>query len=184
MAVAFAVGSAIVAVEFSSELALRTQRYRKRSDSHTLTIRKLNRDLDRAERRANEIRSRTLARADLARMLFSSDLRRTQLVAAVEGSQAAGTIAISESAGSALVQMTGLPPSPEGRLYVLWWQHRAGKFVKGAEFSAGTDGEVSISSTLAPDSKSVRGCVVTLESDATTSRPSGPAELACATAPR
>ncbi|MGH7948877.1 MAG: anti-sigma factor [Candidatus Binataceae bacterium] len=180
MAVAVALGSAIVAVEFSSELAIRTQRYRRRTDTNTLTIRKLNRDLAHAERRASEIRRRSLARADLARMLFSPDLRRLQLVAADGANQAAGVIAISESSGNALMQLTGLPPSPEGKTYVLWWQRRGGEFTKGAEFTVGTDGTVSASSALPPDSKSVRRCVVTLESDTAASSPSGPAELKCA----
>ncbi len=180
MAVAFALGSAIVAVEFSSELALRTQRFRKRSTANTLTIRKLNRDLVRAERRADEVRRQTLSKADLERLLFSEDLRRMKLVAANGASQAAGMIVMSETAGGALVQLSGLPPSPEGKTYVLWWQARNGGFVKGAEFGAGTSGKVAVQGTLPPDGRRVSRCVVTLESDTSASRPSGTTELRCA----
>ncbi|MGH7950182.1 MAG: anti-sigma factor domain-containing protein [Candidatus Binataceae bacterium] len=183
MAFAFALGSAIVAVEFSSELALRTQRYRKRTDTRTETIRQLSRDLERAESRANELRSKTLARADLARLLFAQDLRRMQLVATDGASHAVGMIALSDLSGSAMMQMTGLPPTPQGKMYVLWWQLRADKFVKGPEFTAGTDGNVSASSAIPAEAKTVRRCIVTLESESAVSKPSGSAELKCAAAP-
>jgi hypothetical protein len=180
MAVACALASAIVAVEFSAELSTRTERFRKRTARQSQTIKQLTRELEGAERRVVDTQRDSLRSADLERVLFAADLRRLRLVPVAGRSSASGMIAVSESAAGAVVRLAGLPPTPKGQVYVLWWQPRDGEFTRAAEFAAGTDGAVAIAGTVPAEAKGLRRCIVTLEPAPGTSSPSGEIELRCA----
>ena len=81
-------------------------------------------------------------RVRLEHILLETDLRLTRLEPLKLAPGSAGLVAVSSANGTALVQVSGLPPTPGGKTYELWWITRERGPVKAGLFEVQGPGTV------------------------------------------
>jgi hypothetical protein len=124
-----------------------------------------------AHRRLAAIGSERNAYASVNRVLSAADVLVVRLGPG-SASKASGLVAISREAGSAIVEIAGLP-APAGQTCVLWWITTRQLPIKAAEFSPDTDGRVSLAVAIPPKRAGITGAIVTLESSKPVDQPRG-----------
>jgi hypothetical protein len=151
MAVAIALAALIVLAEFSQLLTHRTSHYARRMAALNQTIQQLRRRISSAERRSAAVAERNSAAELLRRVVSASDLRTVKLVdptGARKGDKAmdgaSGTLAISNSQGAAVLEVTGVSPVAKGGVYRVWWQEKHRPDTLAAEFVPDQEGKATV----------------------------------------
>src|SRR5215469_2876307 len=174
MAIAVGLGSAIVSIEIATDLAYRTHAMNHRIARLNDAVRTLRRAESATQRKLGSARLQASEGELIGRILFAPDLKITRLIGAAGG--AAGAIAMSESAGAAMVGVTGLRPSDDGNVYRIWYIPRRGIARWVDDFLVGEDGKATVAIELPQISS--RGLIaITLESQEYAESPSGPVAL-------
>jgi hypothetical protein len=174
MGFALAIGAVIVAAEFSSALIRRTHWMARRITHLSAENRHLKSRIGIADQKLTTTREALANDAALKRILTAPDLRVIKLSAAGSVTTAPGAsaiIAISDTGKSAMLQATGLAPSPEGHVYRLWWILRRGAPVSAGRFRAAASGSATVA--IAPAPKGVASAAITQEDASATGPPAG-----------
>jgi anti-sigma-K factor RskA len=152
--------------EFEQQIAAReAQLYQLRSQlvsSHQ--------EVDTLKRVLNE-------RARLDQILLAPDVRLTRLESLKPAPGSAGLVAVSTANGTALIQVTGLPVTPAGKTYELWWITKERGPVKAGLFQVQRPGTVIAAAEPPPAGQHALLSAVTLEPAGGTSSPTGPMYL-------
>jgi hypothetical protein len=177
MAIAIGLGSAFVAIEIASELAYRTHAMNRRVARLNDAVRTLRRTESATQRKLGSARLQASEGELIGRILFAPDLKITRLVASPAGAPGAtGVIAMSETAGAAMVGVTGLKPSNDSDVYRIWYIPRRGIARWIDDFLVGDDGKATVAIEL-PQISSKGVIAITLESQDYAEEPSGPVAL-------
>jgi len=185
MALAIAIGSAMVAAEFALELSRRTDYYNRRVASLNSSLRDLRRQ-DSADRRKLGVANGQANQNQLAeRLLFSPGLRIVKLAApnskpsmwGPAGAGPAGMLAISEDAGLAMLDTTGLSPTGSHEVYRVWWAPRHGAVVWAADFIVGEDGHARLSLEFPSTRRDLSSVEISREYENYAEAPSSPIVL-------
>jgi hypothetical protein len=177
MALAIGLGSAMVAIEIASELAYRTHAMNHRIAHLNEAVRTLKRAESATQRKLGSARLQASEGEVIGKILFAPDLKITRLVATPAGAAgASGVIAMSESAGAAMVGVTGLRPSDDSNVYRIWYLPRRGIARWIDDFLVGDDGKATLAIEL-PQISSKGVIAITLESQDYAEEPSGPVAL-------
>jgi hypothetical protein len=177
MALAVGLGSAMVAIEIASELAYRTHAMNRRIAHLNEAVRILKRAESATQRKLGSARLQASEGELIGRILFAPDLKITRLVSTPgSAAGATGVIAMSESAGAAMVGVTGLKPSDDSNVYRIWYLPRRGIARWIDDFLVGDDGKATIAIEL-PQISSKGVIAITLESQDYAEEPSGPVAL-------
>jgi DNA-directed RNA polymerase specialized sigma24 family protein len=134
-------------------------------------------DVTSAQMQAQLLRSEVDAQEKFDRLLMSPDVQVIRLVAAGSARGAAGLIASSYGAHTAMVQALGLPAAPEGRTYVVWWVTRHSGAVKAGMLSPRPDQPAMAPLSMPPSGPRVVLATITLEAAGGTEEPGGPIYL-------
>ncbi len=177
MALAVGLGAAIVAVEIATELAQRTHAMNHRIARLNEIVRTLRRTQSATQRKLGSARLQATEGELIGKILFAPDLKITRLNRTSAGAAgASGVIAMSESAGAAMVGVTGLKPSDDGNVYRIWYLPRRGIARWIDDFLVGEDGKATVAIEL-PQISSRGVIAITLESQDYAESPSGPVAL-------
>jgi hypothetical protein len=177
MAIAVGLGSAMVAIEIATELAHRTHAMNRRIERLNDAVRTLRRTQSATQRKLGRARLQASEGELIGKILFAPDLKITRLVGAAGGTAGAtGVLAMSESAGAAMVGVSGLKPSDDGNVYRIWYLPRRGIARWIDDFLVGDDGKAMVAIEL-PQISTKGAIAITLESQDYAESPSGPVAL-------
>lgn len=116
-------------------------------------------------------------RARLEQILLAPDLRLTRLEPLKPAPGSAGLVAVSTANSTALIQVTGLPITPAGKTYELWWITKESGPVKAGLFQVQRPGTVIAAAEPPPAGQHALLSAVTLEPAPGTNSPTGPMYL-------
>jgi anti-sigma-K factor RskA len=164
MAITFAAASAIVTLEFSHSLVIRTRAMNRRIGGLNSTVRQLRAQKSVAEKKLGTASVRAGEGEIFARLLFAPDLRIARLAPSADAGHAASAVlAVSESANAAMIEVAGARTSPQGKVYRIWYVPRRGLAVWITDFIVGDDGKATAALELPAQQKTAAQIVVTLE---------------------
>lgn len=170
MALAIAAACIVVTLEISSELSSRSASYHRR-------IHQLSSRLATADQKIAAMRGEALARDSLTRILAASDVRLMRLSPIDGAAKASATVAISRKLSRAVLEVQGLPPTPAGQTYRLWWTLEHGSTVAAAQFQTRIDWGAIVSAQLPSGGDSIAAALVTAEPEKAPGRPTGTVKL-------
>ncbi len=183
MAVALALATSIVLVEFSELLTHRTVHYAHRVAALNAAVQDLKRRVISVERRNANVIERDSADEVLKRVVAASDLRTIKLAGPPAAKppgkndgtaqSASGTLAISSHQAAAVLQVVGLETGAQGTIYRVWWQEK--RPTLATEFRPAADGKATVPMQLPPRSASM--VLITCEAGTNGATPSGPVVL-------
>ena len=112
-------------------------------------------------------------RVRLEQILLAPDLRLTRLEPTKTAPGSAGLVAVSTATRAALIQVSGLPPTPSGKTYELWWITKESGPVKAGLFQVQAPGTVIAAAEPPPTGQHALLSAVTLEPAGGTNSPTG-----------
>ncbi|HYL59812.1 MAG TPA: anti-sigma factor [Candidatus Acidoferrales bacterium] len=187
MCAAITIAMSIVNAELARSLASRTNYMNRRIAALNATVRDLKRQTSAAKRKLGAEEERVSANAEFEKIFVASDLRTIRLGAPGEKNKAGvtadgaaiptGRLAISQSAGAAMLEVSGLKPSGNFQVYRVWWMPKRGGPVLAADFLVGEDGAARVALELPPPLLKDPSVTVTLEDEAYGELPVGPVAL-------
>ncbi len=191
MSVAVALASLIVISELASSLARRTNYVNRRVAALNATVRDLRRQRAVTQRKLGSERERATVGEVFEKILFAPDLRTIKLAAPAEKDKEkdksikqsggpelpSGRLAMSESAGAAMLEANGLKPTGTFQVYRIWWMPKRGAPIWAADFLVGDDGLATVPLELPPGREKKLSLGVTLEDETYSDAPAGPFAL-------
>jgi hypothetical protein len=189
MSFAIALASLIVTAELTRSLAYRTNYVNRRVAALNAIVRDLRRQAAAAQRKLGSEREHASVGEVFEKILFAPDLRTIKLVAPQDRDKdkpgalsdathaASGRLAMSESAGGAMLEASGLKPSENFKVYRIWWMPKRGAPVWAADFLVDDDGLATVPVDLPPARLKESSIIVTLENETYADAPTGPVAL-------
>jgi len=191
MSVAIALASLIVMSELAGSLAQRTNYVNRRVAALNATVRGLRRQTAVEQRKLGSERELATEGEVFEKILFAPDLRTIKLAAPAEkdkgkdksivqsGGSAlpSATLAMSESAGAAMLEANGLKPTGTFQVYRIWWMPKRGAPIWAADFLVGDDGLATVPLDLPTGREKKLSLGVTLEDESYSDAPAGPFAL-------
>jgi hypothetical protein len=191
MSFAITLAAIIVAAEMARSLAYQTYYVNRRTKALNAIVRDLRRQTAATQRKLGSERAHASVGEVFEKILFAPDLRTIKLVAPQDkdkdkdksaalsdGAHAAsGRLAMSESAGGAMLEASGLKPSENFKVYRIWWMPKRGAPVWAADFLVGDDGLATVAVDLPPARLKESSITVTLENETYAEAPTGPVAL-------
>jgi hypothetical protein len=191
MSVAIALASLIVISELAGSLARRTNYVNRRVAALNATVRDLRRQTAVTQRKLGSERERATVGEVFEKILFAPDLRTIKLAAPAEKDREkgrsiaqsggpgfpSGRLAMSESAGAAMLEANGLRPTGAFEVYRIWWMPKRGAPLWAADFLVGDDGLATVPVDLPPGHEKELSLSVTLENESYSEAPVGPIAL-------
>jgi len=189
MSVAVAIASLIVTLELGAAKARLNNYVNRRVAALNATVRTLRRQTAAEQRKIGTERERATVGEVFEKILFAPDIRIIKLAApfdkekekekSMTGSGAteppSGRLAMSESAGAAMLEAKGLRPTGDFEVYRIWWMPKRGLPIWAADFLVGEDGAATVPVDLPPGRE--RELLVTLENESYGEAPAGPIAL-------
>jgi anti-sigma-K factor RskA len=148
-------------------------RHQARMESLNGTVSHLRSELATAQTETATLRNVLEERARLDRVLMSPDLQITRLGPAGPATGAGGVVALSHASRAAMVQAFGLPPTPPGKSYELWWITKQGGPSKAGLFLARKGHTAVAPAAMPPAGERVMLAAVTLEPAGGVDKPTG-----------
>jgi hypothetical protein len=191
MSVAGALASFIVMSELAGSLARRTNYVNRRVAALNATVRDLRRQTAVTQRKLGSERERATVGEVFEKILFAPDLRTIKLAAPAEKDKEkdksikqsggaelpSGRLAMSESAGAAMLEANGLKPTGAFEVYRIWWMPKRSAPIWAADFLVGDDGLATVPVDLPPGHEKEPSLSVTLENESYSEAPAGPIAL-------
>ena len=177
MAIALALASAFVTVEFAIALSRRTHLLNRRIDRLSADLRQLRHVQSTTWNKLGVARVEASEGELFGKILFAPDLKLTKLAGSAESREAAGILAVSPTAEAAMLGVSGLKPLAEGQVYRIWFFPRHGGARWVDDFVVSDDGKATVAVDF-PQAKSAQGTiVVTMEGQDYAEEPSGEVAL-------
>ncbi len=184
MALAIALGSAIVTAEFSTQLLQRTRHFHRRLNQLSSKLSAMRGEIASADREIAGMRVTVEIDDALRRILAAPDARLIRLAPPGQASPRTGVIAFSPALHRAAVEIAGLPTPAVGSLYSLWWiRGKHGAPLMAARFGLGTAGKAALMIALPAGESTIEGAIITTDSHTPTAQPDDPIVLQGAVAP-
>jgi hypothetical protein len=190
LSLTIAIASWIVSAELTKALAHRTNYVNHRVAALNAVVRSLRNQNATAQKKLGSEREHASVGEVFEKILFAPDLRTIKLTVPNEkddrekaGAQsdgvhgASGRLAMSESAGGAMLEASGLKPSENFKVYRIWWIPKRGAPVWAADFLVGDDGLATVPVDLPPARLKDPSISVTLEDETYADSPTGAVAL-------
>jgi anti-sigma-K factor RskA len=167
------VGLAIYAGQLSDRLSRSGEEHRLQLAAMDSRLAGLNAELLRAHGEVDALQRVLDDRIRLEKVLSAPDLRLTRLEPLAPAPGAGAIVAVSAAHKTALFQAAGLPATPAGKTYELWWITKEHGAVAAGVFQAEEGHPVVAAVSLPPAGEHVLLSAVTLEPAGGVSKPSG-----------
>ncbi len=187
MSVAIALASLIVTSELAKSLARRTNYVNRRVAALNATVRDLRRQTAVTQRKLGSERERATVGEVFEKILFAPDLRTIKLAPPARKDKSSaqsggpdlpsGKLAMSESAGAAMLEANGLQPTGPFQVYRIWWMPKRGAPIWAADFLVGDDDLATVPVDLPPGRDKDLAISITLENESYSEAPAGPIAL-------
>ncbi|MGH7934569.1 MAG: anti-sigma factor domain-containing protein [Candidatus Binataceae bacterium] len=170
---AAAIAIAIYAGLLGSQLRRTATDGQQRITSLDTQVGNLRAELDSARGQVSTLQHVLADRTRLEQVLMAPDLRLTRLEPLPAAPNARAIVAVSSVNRSAMVQAFGLPPTPPGKTYELWWITKESGPVAAGLFQVENGRNVVAPATPPPAGERVLLSAVTLEPAGGVSKPTG-----------
>jgi hypothetical protein len=171
MAIAIAFGWAAVASEIASNLSSHNRFLYHRIESLRAQISELRIEAVDAERRLATMRTELATGAEVNSVLSAPDLIVLPLRPPA-GTDTRGLLAISKQAGTAIIELAGLPARTD-KTCTIWWLLAEGAPLRAAELRPGPDGRLSSAIPMPTRAIRIAGAIITLEPGKPANQPKG-----------
>jgi hypothetical protein len=191
MSVAITIWALVVMSELTGMLVRQRNYVNRRVAALNATVRSLRHQTAVEQRKLGSERQRASVGEVFEKILFAHDLRTVRLIAPAEKERekgksiaaasaldlAAGTLAMSESAGAAMLEANGLKPTGPFQVYRIWWMPKRGVPIWAADFLVGDDGFAMVPVDLPTGREKEMSLGITLENESYNEEPTGPLAL-------
>ena len=173
-----AAAAAVVAVVVSSVLfdsRLRSVTSDTPNEIAALTARvvEVQRNLDTTGDQLAALEAKVAQSTDLTLASLGPDARVVRLAGLPAAPSATGTVALSHSQGTAMLEVTGLPPTPDDKEYEVWWIGEKQGPLRAGLFEPSSHGATIVALDLPPPGEVVLASAITLEPQGGVEKPSG-----------
>src|SRR5205807_1463761 len=107
------------------------------------------------------------------RALLQPDLTLAKLIAQPPAPGASAVAAVSPQAQSAIVEASGLPPLPEGKMYELWWITSLRGPIPAGLFTVQPGKTATVVASMPPADDHLLASAITLEAAGGAGKPTG-----------
>ena len=173
MAFALAIGCAMIAAEFSSALIERSRHYHDRLRQLSSNISTMRGKIAQADREIADMRTAAEVDDSLRRILAEPDSRIIRLEAPGRAGRPNGVIAFSPGLRRAAIEIGGLPMTPGGSAYTIWWECGRRGLLEAARIGVGVTDKAALVIAIPSASGIIEGAMVTSGSATASARPAG-----------
>jgi anti-sigma-K factor RskA len=167
------VGIAIYAGQMSDRMRRASEENQEQLRAMNSRVASLSAEIRRAHVEVGALHRVLADRLRLEKVLSAPDLRLTRLAPLAPAPGANGIVAVSATNMAAVFQAAGLPATPAGKTYELWWITREHGPVAAGLFQAEEGHPVVAPVALPPPGEHVLLSAVTLEPAGGVSKPTG-----------
>lgn len=168
-----AVAAAIYAGVVSGQLHRANAERRQLANALNSQINNLRSELTSARGQVDTLQRVLADRVRIEQVLMAPDLRLTRLEPLQPARGARAIVVISTANRAAMIQVSGLPPTPPGKTYELWWITKEHGPIEAGLFQVGAGRSVVAPAALPPAGEHVLLSAVTLEPAGGVSKPTG-----------
>jgi len=129
--------------------------------------------LENASARITDLKTQLSLTSTLTLAAFSPDTRVVHLAGLPPSPKANATLALSPSAKTAFMEVSGLPPAPADKVYEAWWIGRHAGPIRAGLFEAPAEGVAKVELIMPPEGEEIVASAVTLEPAGGTEKPTG-----------
>jgi anti-sigma-K factor RskA len=172
-AVAAVVAIAVSAVFYNSRVRTITTDTSDEITALTAKVILLQRNVDTTGDQLAALQAKVAQTTDLTLASVSPDARVVRLSGLAASPSASGTVAFSQSQGTAMLSVSGLPPTPDDKEYEVWWIGEKQGPLKAGLFEPLNQGATIVSLDLPPPGEVVLASAITLEPLGGVDKPSG-----------
>ncbi len=139
----------------------------------TARIIEVQRNVDTTGDQVATLQARLAQTTDLTLATLGPDARVAHLAALPAAPSAAGNVALNRTEGAAMLEVSGLPPTPDEKEYAVWWIGEKQGPQKAGSFEPLSQGATIVSLDLPPEGEVVLSTEITLEPRGGIEKPSG-----------
>jgi anti-sigma-K factor RskA len=172
-AVAALVAIAVSAVFYNSRVRTITTDTSDEITALTAKVILLQRNVDTTGDQLAALQAKVAQTTDLTLASVSPDARVVRLSGLAASPSASGTVAFSHAQGTAILEVSGLPPTPDDKEYEVWWIGEKQGPLKAGLFEPLNQGATIVSLDLPPPGEVVLASAITLEPLGGVDKPSG-----------
>ena len=172
-AVAAVVAIAVSAVFYNSRVRTITTDTSDEITALTAKVILLQRNVDTTGDQLAALQAKVAQTTDLTLASVSPDARVVRLSGLAASPSASGTVAFSHAQGTAILEVSGLPPTPDDKEYEVWWIGEKQGPLKAGLFEPANQGATIVSLDLPPPGEVVLASAITLEPRGGVEKPSG-----------
>lgn len=176
LASALVAAIAAVAVSYGFfTLRMRSATTSASSDIAALTTRliEVQRNVETTGNQLTALQAKVAQTSELTIAMLGPDARVAHLAALPAAPSAAGNVAINRAEGTAMLEVSGLPPTPDDKEYDVWWIGEKNSALKAGSFEPLSEGATIVSLDLPPTGEVVLASAVTLEPRGNVEKPGG-----------
>jgi anti-sigma-K factor RskA len=131
------------------------------------------RSLDATGDQLAALQARVAQTTDLTLASLGPDARVVRLAGLPAAPSANGTVALNDSQGTAMLEVSGLPPTPDDKEYEVWWIGEKQGPLRAGLFEPSSQGATIVSLDLPPPGEVMLASAITLEPHGGVEKPSG-----------
>jgi anti-sigma-K factor RskA len=173
-ATAAAVVAIVVSYAFlNSQLRNNTSETSNEIAALTAKVIELERNLDSTGDQLAALQVRVAQTTDLTLASLGPDARVVRLAGLPAAPSASGTVALNHSQGTAMLEVNGLPPTPDDKQYEVWWIGERQGPLRAGIFEPLSHGATIVALDLPPAGEVVLASAITVEPRGGVDKPSG-----------
>ncbi len=170
--------AAVIAIAVSTALfdwRMRTGSSGTSNDIAALTARvvQVQRSLDSTGDQLAALEAKVAQTTDLTLASLGPESRVLRLAGLPPSPTATGSVALNRTEGTAMLQVSGLPPTPDDKVYEVWWIGEKQGPLKAGLFEPLSHGATIVSLDLPPPGEVVLASEITLEPSSGVGKPTG-----------
>jgi anti-sigma-K factor RskA len=139
----------------------------------TAKVIEVQRNIDTTGDQLAALQAKVAQTTDLTLASLGPDAHVVRLAGLPASPSATGTVALSPAQGTAMLEVSGLPPTPDDKEYEVWWIGEKQGPLRAGLFEPSSSGATIVSLDLPPPGEVVLASAITLEPRGGVEKPSG-----------
>jgi anti-sigma-K factor RskA len=172
-AVAAVVAIAVSTVFFNSRMRTDSSDMSNEIAALTARVVEVQRNLDTTGDQLAALEAKVAQTTDLTLASLGPDSRVVRLGGLPASPSATGSVALNRAEGTAMLEVSGLPPTPDDKVYEVWWIGEKQGPLKAGLFEPSSHGATIVSLDLPPPGEAVLASAITLEPSSGVEKPTG-----------
>jgi len=172
-AVAAVVAIAVTTVFFNSRMRTDSSDMSNEIAALTARVVEVQRNLDTTGDQLAALEAKVAQTTDLTLASLGPDSQVVRLGGLPASPSATGSVALNRAEGTAMLEVSGLPPTPDDKVYEVWWIGEKQGPLKAGLFEPSSHGATIVSLDLPPPGEVVLASAITLEPSSGVEKPTG-----------